>query len=528
MAAGYDIVVVGGGSAGSVVAGRLAAETDARILLLELGGWDLNPLIHIPAGFLKLAERGAYAFPYATVPQGQLDGRPRPLPQARVIGGGSSINAMTYVRGQPRDYDRWRDAAGDGDAWSHADLLAHFRAMERHSVFAGPHHGTDGPWHVAWPPRIGELNLAVIQAFQEVGLPFNSDYNGAVQRGVSLNQVNLGHGRRSSAATAFLHPVRGRETLTVRTHALVERILLDGERAAGVQFVHRGRRRCARADQVVVCAGALNSPRLLMLSGIGPEDELARHRIPVAVRSPDVGRRLQDHPKVALSVRSRTPIGYARDTRGMPMLLDGLRYLLTRDGPAAGPGIESVAYYDPADPAGAPTMQTFHVPLGTQLGAGAFTSGLTLENIVLQPRSRGRVTLRDADPRSAPVIDPNWLADPEDLRTMVAGLRYARRVLRAPALAGRLEREADPGPAVDTDEGLAAFARRAVSSMCHPVGTCRMGGDEESVVDPALRVRGLEGLRVIDSSVMPNLPSANTNAAVMAIASKGVGLLLAG
>lgn len=523
----YDVIVVGGGSAGCLVAGRLASETDAKVLLLEYGGRDITPLIHIPSGFSKLLQYGRFLYPYKTVPQQQLGGREVALQQGWGLGGGSSINAMAYVRGQPRDYDPWQAAVGDTGRWSLDDLLPHFKGMEGNDIFAEPLHGTDGPLKVSQPQRLSPMNQAVIKAFQEVGLPYNPDYNGAEQRGVGPCQLTIGDARRCSSAVAFLHPAEKRPNLTVMTDALVTRVILEGDRAVGVEFEHDGKPGRALGAEIVVSAGALNTPRLLMLSGIGPEAELARHGIAVKVSAPDVGRHLQDHPQVPVIARSHTELGYAKNAYGLGMIEAGIRYVTTRSGPAASNGVESVSYFNPDDPDGEPTIQCFHAPViaNAALGAPDRHPGLTLENVVLQPKSRGQVTLADADPRSDPLIDPNYLSDPEDMRRMIGGLRYVREVLKSPALRDVLEPEMLPGLDVQSDEGLAEHARKTLTCMWHPVGTCRMGADDDAVVDASLRVRGVRGLRVIDASIMPNIVSGNTNATTMAIASKGLQLL---
>ncbi len=525
----YDVIVVGAGSAGCIVAGRLAAETEARVLVLEDGGRDWSPLISIPAGFSKLLEYGQFMYPYETVPQQHLGGRRIPLVQGRGLGGSGSINAMVWVIGQPRDYDAWQVAAGDGDAWSFADMLPHFRAMEGNEVFAGPTHGSDGPVTVSQPLAIAPINRAVLKAFQQVGLPYNPDYNGGRQSGVGPCQLNMANAERCSSAHAYLHPAETRPNLTVRTDALVTRVIVEGDRAVGVELMHSGVVERVYAAEIVLSAGALSTPRLLMLSGIGPEAELARHGIPLAVRSEGVGDNLHDHPEVPVIAQSHTEMGYLKDSSLFGAFKAGLRYIGTKSGPASSNGIETVAHFNPEFPDQEPTVQCFHAPVIARRALGQLDPepGLTLENVVLQPKSRGRLTLKDADPRSMALIDPNYLAHPDDMRTMLLGLRYAREVLNAPALKAVLKPELLPGAAVQSDADLTAYARENMSCMLHPVGTCRMGRDDGAVVDASLRVRGVRGLRVIDASIMPNIVSGNTNAAVMALAHKGTDMMLA-
>jgi choline dehydrogenase len=524
----YDFIIAGAGSAGALVAAELV-RSGARVLLLEAGGRDSSLLIHMPAGFQKLLAAGRFLYPYETTPQTQLDGNPRPMIAAKGLGGGSSLNAMCWVVGQPRDYEGWSAAAGGTEAWSHTDLLPHFRKIEANTLLDNEYHGASGPIRVSYPPRINPLNAASVRAFQEAGLPCNPDYNGADQRGVGPVQSNFYDARRYSSAYAYLRPLARDSNLVVETHATVHKLVFDGDRVVGVEYHRNGRAHTAHAGEVILSAGALNSPRVLMLSGIGPEDELKSLGIPVKVSSPDVGANLQDHAQVPVMVECREKWGYYRDAVGYRMLLNGMRFLAFRDGPASGSGIETNSYFNPDDLSAAPTIQSFHNPalLSKSLGKALPKPGITFVNVVMQPRSRGYVKLRDTSPTSAPLINPNWFSDPEDVRKILGGLRYIREVIAQPALKDVLYPEMQPGVGVEDEEQLKAYVKSAASTMWHPVGTCRMGADERAVVDASLRVRGVRNLRVVDASIMPNITSGNTNAPTMALASKAVDLILA-
>lgn len=512
----YDIVIVGGGAAGCTVASYLAEHTDASIVLIEAGDIDRDPYIHIPAGFAHILAHDQHVWKYETVPQ---HGTKRAYRSGKVLGGGSSINAMCYVRGQKRDYAAWQAAVGDTGKWSYDDLLPVFMAQENNDTFHDEFHGINGGLSVQLPHGINMLNQYCLKAFQEYGLPYNPDYNGKNQIGVSPVQSTVGNQRRCSAADAYLRPHLASGRVTLLTGKTVVRILVEGKRAVGVELTDKGLERIT-AGQVVLSAGACHSPKILMHSGIGPAEQLRQHGIAVIVNSPEVGENLQDHPIVPVQAYVKGDLGYQAAAQGFGSVKAGLRYLVTKDGPASGNGIETVSYWDPADFTAEPTIQCYHTPIisADGLGPTGSRSGVTFELVVLQPKSRGWVRLADSDPTSMPLINPNFIGDEADLRAAVESVRAIRKVMAQESLASVIEEEIQPGPHIQSDAEIGEWVRRVATTMWHPVGTCRMGQDERAVVDARLRVRGVDGLRVIDASIMPNITSGNTNAPTQALA----------
>jgi choline dehydrogenase len=518
----YDIVIVGAGAAGCVVASYLAEHTDASIALIEAGDTDIDPFIHIPAGFANILAHDRHVWKYETVPQ---HGTKRGYRSGKVLGGGSSINAMCYVRGQIRDYAAWQQAVGDTGKWSYEDLLPVFIAQEDNDTFHDEYHGINGGLAVQLPKGINKLNQYCLKAFQEYGVPFNPDYNGKSQIGVSPVQSTVGNQRRCSAVDAYLRPHLASGRVTLLTGKTVVRVLLENKRAVGVELADL---ETIMAGEVVLSAGAVHSPTILMHSGIGPAAQLRQHGITVIVDSPEVGENLQDHPMVPVRAYVKGDLGYQAAAHGLGTIKAGLRYLVTKDGPASGNGIETVTHWNPSDFTAEPTIQCYHAPiiLNEQLSATGDRSGITFETVVLQPKSRGWVRLADSDPASMPLINPNFAGEDEDLKAAVESVRAVREVMAQESLASVIEQEMAPGAHTQTDTEIGEWVKRVVTTMWHPVGTCRMGQDERAVVDARLRVRGIDRLRVIDASIMPNITSGNTNAPTQALARHATAMLI--
>ncbi|MBX5217686.1 MULTISPECIES: GMC family oxidoreductase [unclassified Rhizobium] len=523
---GFDYIITGAGPAGCVLASRLSEDPDVKVLLLEAGGGDWNPLFHMPAGFAKMT-KGVASWGWETVPQKHMKGRVLRYTQAKIIGGGSSINAQLYTRGNAADYDLW--ASEDGCAgWDYRSILPYFKRAEDNQRFADDYHAYGGPLGVSMPAAPLPICDAYIRAGQELGIPYNHDFNGRQQAGVGFYQLTQRNRRRSSASFAYLSPIRNRKNLTIRTGARVIRILLEAGRAVGVEIATGHGLEVVRAErEVLVSSGAIGSPKLLLQSGIGPADHLTAVGVKPLHDLPGVGGNLQDHLDlfvIAECTGDHTYDGVAKLHR---TLWAGIQYVLFRTGPVASSLFETGGFWY-ADPnARSPDIQ-FHLGLGSGIEAGVErlkNAGVTLNSAYLHPRSRGTVRLSSADPAVAPLIDPNYWSDPHDRKMSLEGLKIAREIMQQAALKPYVMAERLPGPKVMTDEQLFDYGCASAKTDHHPVGTCKMGTGPDAVVGLDLKVHGLEGLRVCDSSVMPRVPSCNTNAPTIMVGEKGSDLI---
>jgi choline dehydrogenase len=524
----FDYIIVGAGSAGCVLANRLTADGKYSVLLLEAGPEDSRLWIHIPLGYGRLFKEKAVNWMYQTEPEPGLNGRNVFQPRGKVLGGSSSINGLLYVRGQHEDYDRWRQHGNLG--WGFDDVLPYFKKAEDQTRGGDDFHGVGGPLPVSDWRHADPLSAAFVDASAEVGFPRNPDFNGATQEGAGFFQTTTKGGRRASAAVAYLRPAKARPNLHVETSALAERVLFEGRRAVGVAYRSAGIPRTARArKEVLISGGAFNSPQLLQLSGVGPADLLHQHGIEVVLDAPGVGNDLQDHMQVRVVMRCSQAITL-NDIVNNPVrkVLTGLRYAAFRTGPLTIAAGTSGAFFRTNPRLATPDIQIHFLPFSTdKMGEKLHPfSGFTASVCQLRPESRGSLRIKSADPAAPPEIRINYLASDVDRATNVEGLKILRKILHARALAPYVVEEVDPGDKVTSDEALLAYCRARGTTIYHPTSTCRMGNDPLAVVDQRLRVRGVDGLRVIDASVMPDLVSGNTNAPVIMIAEKASDLIL--
>jgi len=521
-----DYIIVGAGTAGCLLAARLS-ERGAQVLLLEAGPEARHPMIHIPAGVRSLHRNPRVNWNYTTEPDPGIDGRTMHWPRGRVIGGSGSINGMLYVRGNPGDYDAW--AAMGCTGWSYADVLPYFMKSERYAPGDARFRGKDGAMIVEDYRTILDLTHRFVQAAQQAGVPFTPDYNGERQEGVGYSQMTRRGRFRGSTAFTFLAPARARPNLRVETGALATRLVLEGTRCVGVTFRQRGTEQTVRATrEVILAGGAINSPQLLQLSGIGPGAHLQSLGIPVVRDAPGVGHNLIDHYVGFVTARVKDALSINQLARGWRLAREAWRYIVHANG-ALTFGVTSATIFMRSHAAlDRPDVQLLFTPASydqARFGELETEPGVTTAVCIAQPKSRGTVLARSTDPAEHPVIRPNYLSAPDDLRAIIAGVRRVREIFASPPLGACMVAELNPGPAAVSDDAIAAAVRATGTTVYHPVGTCRMGGDDASVVDPQLRVRGVSGLRVADASVMPMVSTGNTNAPTVMIAERAADLI---
>lgn len=523
-----DVLIIGGGTAGCVLANRLSADGRRQVLMLEAGGPDSDSKIHVPAGIRSLLKERTHNWFYMTEPDPGVAGRSIYWPRGKVLGGSSSINGMVYIRGQAEDFDRWAEEGAHG--WDWKNLFPYFLKIENQTRGADDFHAVGGPLTVSDRSNKSVIWDRFIAAAENLGIPRNRDFNGEYQEGVGFYQATVAKGRRCSAAVGYLRPAIGRSNLRVVTGALVHKVVFKNGRAVGAEVMINEQRHMVHCrDEVLLCGGSINTPQLLMLSGIGAGEHLQAMGIPVQTDRPSVGQNLQDHLQLRMTYRLNQRVSFNDQYHSLSgKLRIGLEYLLFKSGPMAYPTAQVGLFTRSATHVRTPDIQYHFSNYSTDQATGMPDRfpGMTFSVCHLRPQSRGEILLRSADPTEYPRIRPNYLHAQEDCRVAIEAVRLTRRLATTEPLVALVEQELAPGDAVQSDEQCLDFARRNGTSIYHPVGTCRMGSDADSVVDTQLRVRGVQGLRVVDASIMPSLISGNTYAATLVIAERAADLLM--
>ena len=528
----YDYIIVGAGSSGCVTANKLIAK-GAKVLLIEEGRDYTNPFLKMPAGFIPMLNGSPYHTFHKSIPQTQLNNRQHDIAQAKILGGGSSINGMVYMRGRKSDYDKWEDLVND-QSWGWENLLKNFIELENNQRLNNNFHGTEGPLKVSDLHYVVKGTDLFLKTMQEIGIPYNHDFNNGNQYGVGLMQHTIDYSKRCSAVDAFINPIKNNNNFNLKLKTIVTKIIIENNKAIGVEVIENGKNNKIYVNnEVILTAGSYITPKLLMLSGIGDEKELSKHSIKIINNLKGVGKNLQDHHEVPFVARTKKGYGYFGQNKGLKKIINGIQYLLFKTGPVTSTGVESCAFFNPfnlSDNKNPPiklySVQVMYTDRDTKNLKE--DHGITLTSCIMNPEARGEVMLRSSNPLDLPLINPNFFSNENDLNLILKSLKLARNIIETKPLKDIIISETLPGENISSDEDLKNYCRKMVKTNWHPVGTCKMGNPEDkfSVLDTHLRVYGIKNLRVFDVSMMPYLVSANTNAPAMAIANNAVNIML--
>ncbi|MDC2992731.1 GMC family oxidoreductase N-terminal domain-containing protein [Pelagibacteraceae bacterium] len=527
----YDFIIVGGGTSGIITATKLV-EQGASVLVLEEGSKSNSLLLSMPAGWIKGLENSPHLRFYKSIKQTQLNGRQHDIAQAKTLGGGSKINGMVYMRGKPSDYDRWQEETGDVN-WNWNSILKNFIRLENNERINNDYHGNAGNLKVSDPGYIAKGSNLYIKTMQELGLPYNSDFNDGDQYGVGFMQYTIGNGKRCDVVSAFLNSIKKNKNIQINLNSVVTKILIEKNKAVGVECISKNNKIKFFANDIILTAGALVTPKILMHSGIGEEKQLKKFNIDVIENLKGVGKNLQDHHEVPVISKTKPGYGYFNQDKGWRMIKNGLQYLLFNSGPVRSQGVDCCSFLNPEDLTNPndPKIKLYCVPImymDRDIKGVKSDHGLTLTPCIMNPKARGEIKIQSSNPMDLPLINPNFLSNEEDIKTILQGVKLARRVIKTKPLSDIVVKEFLPGRLVDSDNDLVNYCKKMIKTNWHPVGTCKMGkdNDEMAVLNTKLEVRGIKNLRVFDVSMMPTIVAANTNAPAMAIADKATDMLL--